>query len=182
MAKLVSKVYGDALMETALEGQKLDAFYEEAKALAQVWEENRPLASLLDNPKVVKEEKLEILDNIFRGRLSPDMLGFLTTVVEKGRHKEIPSILEYFISQVKEHKKIGIAYVASAVSLSDAQKAQVKERLLATTGYVEFEIAYTVDPSLIGGMVIRIGDRVVDSSIKTQLYELQKTLLEIQLA
>ena len=182
MAKLVSKVYGDALMEAALEGQKVDALYDEAKALARVWEENRPLAALLDNPKVVKEEKLKLLENIFQGRLSPDMLGFLTTVVEKGRHKEILSILEYFIGQVKEHKKIGTASVASAVSLSDAQKAQVRERLLATTNYLEFEIHYTVDPSLIGGMVIRIGDRVVDSSIKTQLYELQKELANIQLA
>lgn len=182
MAKLVSKVYGDALMEAALEGQRVDALYEEAKSLAEVWEENPELAALLDNPKVVKEEKLELLENVFRNRISLEMLGFLTTVVEKGRHKEIPSILEYFIGQVKEYKKIGIAYVTSAVSLSNAQKAQVKERLLATTQYVEFEIHYTVDPSLIGGMVIRIGDRVVDSSIKTQLYELQKELMNIQLA
>ncbi len=182
MAKLAAKVYGDALMEVALEGQKVDALYDEAKALAGVWEENRPLAALLDNPKVVKEEKLELLETIFRDRVSPDMLGFLTTVVEKGRHKEIPSILECFIGQVKEYKRIGTAYVASAVSLNDAQKAQVKERLLSTTRYVEFEIHYTVDPSLIGGMVIRIGDRVVDSSIKTQLYQLQKELANIQLA
>ncbi len=182
MAKLVSKVYGDALLEAALEGQRVDALYEEAKSLAGVWEENPELAALLDNPKVVKEEKLELLENVFRNRISLEMLGFLITVVEKGRHKEIPSILEYFIGQVKEYKKIGIAYVASAVSLSDAQKAQVKERLLATTQYVEFEIHYTVDPSLIGGMVIRIGDRVVDSSIKTQLHELQKELMNIQLA
>ncbi len=182
MAKLAAKVYGDALMEVALEGQKVDSLYDEAKALAGVWEENRSLAALLDNPKVVKEEKLELLETIFRDRVSLDMLGFLTTVVEKGRHKEIPSILECFISQVKEYKKIGTAYVVSAVSLNDAQKAQVKERLLSTTRYVEFEIHYTIDSSLIGGMIIRIGDRVVDSSIKTQLYELQKELANIQLA
>ena len=68
------------------------------------------------------------------------------------------------------------------MELSSAQKAQVKERLLSTTRYKEFEIHYTVDASLIGGMVIRIGDRVVDSSIKTQIYELQKELTRIQLA
>ncbi|MDO5418149.1 MAG: ATP synthase F1 subunit delta [Lachnospiraceae bacterium] len=182
MAKLVSKVYGDALMEAALEQGELDSLFEEAGALKEVWKENPELSALLDNPKVVKEEKLELLKTVFCDRISPDMLGFLTTAVEKGRHKEIPSILEYFIGQVKEYKKIGIAYVTSAVALSDAQKAQVKERLLSTTSYVEFEIHYTVDASLIGGMVIRIGDRVVDSSIKTQLYQLEKELLKIQLA
>jgi F-type H+-transporting ATPase subunit delta len=55
-------------------------------------------------------------------------------------------------------------------------------RLLATTGYVDFEIDYIVDESLIGGMVIRIGDRVVDSSIKTKLDEFAKDLKKIQLA
>ena len=110
------------------------------------------------------------------------MMGFLTTVVEKGRQGDIPAIFEYFITTVKEYKKIGIAYVTSAVPLSEEQKVQVTERLLTTTRYVEFEMNYEVDPSLIGGMIIRIGDRVVDSSIKTQLYELKRQLLDVQLA
>ena len=182
MAKLVSKVYGDALLEAALEHGELDSLYEEAAALVEIWKENPELSALLENPKVSKEEKQETLDRIFADRISRDMHGFLTTVVEKGRHREIPSILEYFISLVKEQKKIGMADIASAVALSDAQKDQIKEKLLATTQYAEFEINYTVDPSLIGGLVIRIGDRVVDSSIKTQLRELSKELMKIQLA
>ena len=93
MAKLVSKVYGDALMEAALEHQEVDVLFDEAKALMEVWKENPDLAVLLDNPKVVKEEKLGVLERVFCDRISPDMLGFLTIAVEKGRHKEIPSIL-----------------------------------------------------------------------------------------
>uniref|UniRef100_UPI000A659F0E F0F1 ATP synthase subunit delta n=1 Tax=Clostridium sp. NkU-1 TaxID=1095009 RepID=UPI000A659F0E len=56
------------------------------------------------------------------------------------------------------------------------------EKLLNTTQYVEFEMDYQVDPSIIGGMVIRIGDRVVDSSIKAQIYDLRRSLLKLQLA
>ena len=110
------------------------------------------------------------------------MMGFLAAVVDKGRQNEILSILDYFIAQVKEEKGIGTARVTSAVEMTSAQKEQVKKRLLATTRYVEFDMDYSVDPSLIGGMVIRIGDRVVDSSIKTRLYELKKQLLNVQLA
>jgi F-type H+-transporting ATPase subunit delta len=109
-------------------------------------------------------------------------MGFLAAVVDKGRQNEILSILDYFIGQVKEEKGIGRAQVTSAVELTDKQKEQVTKKLLTTTRYVEFEMNYIVDPSLIGGMVIRIGDRVVDSSIKTQLYELKKQLLDVQLA
>ena len=81
----------------------------------------------------------------------------------------------------KEEKKIGTAFVTTAVALSDAQKSAVEKRLLETTRYESFEMNYSVDESLIGGMVIRIGDRVVDSSIKTKLYELSKQLRSIQI-
>ena len=89
--------------------------------------------------------------------------------------------LRYFIGKIKEYKKIGSAVVSTAKPLTAAQKEKVLSRLLATTGYVDFEIDYIVDESLIGGMVIRIGDRVVDSSIKTKLYDLSRELSKIQL-
>ena len=182
MAKLVSKVYGDALLEAAREKDKLDAVFEEAKALCQVFEDHQDLIHLLDHPQVVKEEKLRIISDVFQGKVSDEMMGFLAAIVDKGRQNEILPILDYFITQVKEEKGIGRAQVTSAVELTETQKAQVTNKLLTTTRYVEFEMNYIVDPSLIGGMVIRIGDRVVDSSIKTQLYELKKQLLEVQLA
>ncbi len=181
MAKLASKVYGDALFESALEEDCLDDTYEEVKELQIIFEENEDLIQLLNHPQLPKEEKLQVIDNIFKGRVSDDIMGFLTTVVEKGRQTDIPAILDYFIDIVKEYKKIGVACVTSAVELNDVQKEQVKQRLLETTDYVDFEMTYKTDPSLIGGMTIRIGDRVVDSSIKTQLYNLQRQLMDVQL-
>jgi F-type H+-transporting ATPase subunit delta len=65
------------------------------------------------------------------------------------------------------------------VELSEAQKAAVEKRLLETTKYVQFEMHFEVDTALIGGMVIRIGDRVVDSSIKSKLYDLTRELTKI---
>lgn len=182
MAKLVSKVYGDALMQAATEKDKADAIFEEAKGLCEIFREHGDLIHLLDHPQVVKEEKIQIIRNVFQGKVSDEMMGFLAAIVDKGRQNDILSILDYFIGQVKEKKGIGTAQVVSAVELSEAQKDQVKKKLLATTRYVEFEMNYTVDPSLIGGMVIRIGDRVVDSSIKARLYELRKQLINVQLA
>ncbi len=182
MAKLVSKVYGDALMQAAREKNKLDEVFEEALGLYGIFKEQQELIHLLDHPQVVKEEKIRIIGNVFQGKVSDEMMGFLTAIVDKGRQNELLSILDYFIGQVKEAKGIGTAQVTSAIEMTEAQKAQVKSKLLATTRYVEFEMNYSVDPSLIGGMVIRIGDRVVDSSIKTRLYELKKQLLNVQLA
>ncbi len=71
--------------------------------------------------------------------------------------------------------------MTSALELSETQKAQVAKKLIQTTKYVEFEMHYDVDAALIGGMVIRIKDRVVDSSIRTKLNHLSRELSKIQL-
>lgn len=181
MAKLVSKIYGDALFEEALEKQEVDALFEEVKALLSIWHENEDLAGLLDNPKIGKEDKTGIIKEVFSGRISDTLLFFLIIIVEKGRQKEINAICNYFISTVREYKKIGVAHVTSAVELKADQKAQLEKKLLDTTSYVEFEMNYSVDPAIIGGLVIRIGDRVIDSSIKTQIYELRRSLSKLQL-
>lgn len=182
MAKLVSKAYGDALLEAAQDMNGIDTVYDEAVELQSVFKDHSDLIQLLNHPQIGKEEKIQVMEDVFSGQVSAVMMGFLATIVNKGRQADIPAIFAYFVNTVKEYKNIGTAYVSSAVELSPSQKEQVKERLLATTRYVEFEMDYTVDTSLIGGMVIRIGDRVADSSIKTQLYELKRDLFNVQMA
>ena len=172
MAKLVSKVYGDALFEAAMERDMLSPVYEEVQSLQTILMENADLV----------QEKLKVVENIFKGRVSDDLMGFLETVIEKGRQKELPKILDYFVNRVKEYKKIGIVTVTSAVELSAEQKAHTEAKLLETTAFVSLEVTYSVDPAILGGLVIRIGDRVVDSSIRTRLGEIRRDLMKLQLA
>ena len=181
MAKLVSKTYGDALFELALEENKIDSLQEEVEVVLVALAENQELTKLMNHPNVSKDEKVEVIENIFKGRVSAELTGLMRMLTEKGRYAEMDDVLEYFLNRVKEHKNIGTAYVSTALELSDAQKKAVEKRLLETTKYVEFEMHYSVDADLIGGMVIRIGDRVVDSSIKTKLYDLTRELSNIQL-
>lgn len=181
MAKLISKTYGEALFELAVEENKIDAFMEEVIAVQKALQDNPELYKLLNHPKISKEEKTKVMENIFKGRISDEVTGFLTLIISKERSKELDAILQYFIQRVKEEKGIGTAYVSTAVPLNEIQKAQVEEKLLATTSYRKMEMIYTLDESLIGGMVIRIKDRVVDSSIKTKLSEIKKQLYKIQL-
>lgn len=182
MAKIVSKVYGDALFELALEKQSVDALYEEAEALREILRDNGELMQLLTHPKISKEEKNAAVKAIFDGRVSDDMAGFLVLVVDKGRADELDAVLGYFLSIVKEYKKIGVVDVVSAVELTDEQKKKLCEKLLATTDYATLEMHYRVDAALIGGLVVRIGDRVVDSSIRTKLSQMEKQLQRIQLS
>ena len=114
--------------------------------------------------------------------MDKELLGFLSLIITKDRYDEIDNILQYFIDEVKELKGIGVAYVTTAEALREEQKEQIVAKLLSTTKYEQMEMHYAQDKSLIGGMVIRIGDRIVDSSIKTKLEDLQKQLMKIQLA
>ncbi|MBO5245688.1 MAG: ATP synthase F1 subunit delta [Eubacterium sp.] len=181
MAKLVSKTYGDALFELAVESNQLDSFLEEAKGVLSILESNAELNRLMNHPKIVKEEKLTTLEKIFKGRIKDELTGLLCMLVEKDHYSETTAVLEYFILQAKEYKHIGTVYVTSAVKLGEIQKSNLLEKLLKTTDYVEFEMHYDVDPSLIGGMIVRIKDRVVDSSIKSKLASLSSELSKIQL-
>ena len=157
MAKLVSKVYGDALFEAAMERDMLSPVYEEVQSLQTILMENADLVQFLNHPQIIKEEKLKVVENIFKGRASDDLMGFLETV-------------------------IGIVTVTSAVELSAEQKAHTEAKLLETTAFVSLEVTYSVDPAILGGLVIRIGDRVVDSSIRTRLGEIRRDLMKLQLA
>lgn len=179
MAKLVSATYGDALFDVAVSKNCVDAFYEEAEAVLQAFTDNKDLGGLLNHPKIVKEDKISIIDNVFGKFVSKEMTGFLVTVVTKDRSRYIPDIFEYFLNRVKEYKKIGTAFVTTPMELSEAMKTKVKNRLLQTTGYREFEMKYAVDEGLIGGMVIRIGDRVIDSSIRHRLDVLSRELYSL---
>lgn len=178
MAKLIEATYGDALFELAVEESRVDSLYDEAGAVIEAFNDNPEFGRLLNHPEV---EKGELINNIFSQFVSGDMTGLLITMVSKDRQKKIVDTLEYFRKRVLEYKKIGIAYVSTAKPLTDEQKKAVAGKLLETTEYVDFQMNYTVDESLIGGMVIRIGDRVVDSSIKHKIDELSRSLMKVQL-
>ena len=180
MAKLAPAVYGEALYELAVEENKTDQLYEEVLALQGILRSNPELSMLMNHPKVSKEEKLRVVEEVFHGRVADEITGLLRMLLQKDRYSSVDGVLEDFVSKVKEAKGIGVAYVSSAVELSDPQKKSLQQKLLDTTSYRKMEVNYAVDKTLIGGLVIRIGDRVVDSSIRTKLEGLKREMLEAQ--
>lgn len=183
MAKLVSKTYGEALFDVAMEtgADKALELMEEIACIDEILAQNPGFDELMRHPGIPKQEKLAVVETVFRGRVSDELEGFLEVVVSKERYGNLPAIFEYFTAKVKEQQRIGIAYVTTAMELTAEQKSAAENKLLETSGYKKMEMHFAADPSLIGGMVIRIGDRVVDSSIRTKLNGLTKQLLQIQL-
>ena len=181
MAKLVAGTYGDALFDFAMEENQIDSLMDEILTVQAVLEENKGLEKILVHPEIPKQKKLQVIEDVFKGRISDALTGFLRIVVTKGRYKNLPDIFAYFMARVKEYKKIGVAEVISAIPLSGEQKEKIEKKLLDTTHYETMEIEYKVDEKKIGGLMIRIGDRVVDSTIQSKLNLLIGSLLKISL-
>ena len=107
MAKLVSKTYGDAYLSLAEEKGNLDSVKEEVLSVRRVFSESGELNQMLSHPKIVKEEKMRILETAFKGRISEDMMGFLLGIVKKDRYRDIMSVLDYIIGRMKKCVGIG---------------------------------------------------------------------------
>ena len=97
MAKLVSKVYSNALFDAVKNSEKLDIVYEEVKEIIGIFKDNIELKKLLDSPKIVKEDKIKSLENIFANKISKELMGLMVSVVEKGRQTDFVAIFEEFI-------------------------------------------------------------------------------------
>ena len=181
MAKLIEKVYGDALFDLAVEKNRAEEFLDEIKVIGQVLSDNPDFAELMQHPGISEEEKEKILKNVWEGRISKELLGLMLLLLQKKHYGKLNSVLDYFVMRVKEKDGIGIAYVTTPMPLTEDRKNAVEKRVVETTAYHSFEMHFSEDPSLIGGMVIRIGDHVLDNSVKTKLEHLSRQLYQIKL-
>ncbi len=181
MAKVVSKIYGEALYDVAVAGNKTKEILAEIQGVREILRKNPEFVKLMLHPSVSKQEKLEITEKVFKGNCSEEMTGFLMTIVEKERFGELDATFSYVIDRVKEEQGIGVAFVTTPQELNASKRQEVRNKLQTTTDYRQLEVHFDTDESLIGGIVIRIGDRVADASVRTKLNDLTQQLLQIQL-
>ena len=182
MAKLVSKVYGDALFSLALEENKLESLWKETAQMQQILKENPEFLSVLRHPEVPQKKKISAFAEVFGQDVSKEIMGLLNVMVKKGRVREIHSVLEYCDTQVKEYLKIGVVEVATPMPLSEEQKKQIENKLLEVSEYETVSVDYRIEKSLLGGIVIRIGNRVLDNSIRSKLDRMTRELSKVKLS
>lgn len=181
MAKLAEDIYSKALFDMSVEHGAVDRFASEAALIREALEAEPEWLLLLTHPELSAEEKKDLVENCFKGKVSDDLTGFLVVVTKAKRADRLIQILDKYEKQVREYQRRGTAFVTSAAALSEEQKRALEKKLLETTQYTSYEIHYSVDVDLIGGLRIRIGDRLVDSSIRTRLDEMKKCLMNMRI-
>ena len=182
MAKVISKVYGDALFSLALENDKLDTIWEEVRMTRQILSENPTFVKTICHPEITKQDQIKLLDDAFKGKVSDEVMGFFHVLADKKRLKELDAVLEYFDRSAKEYKKIGVVYVTVPMELTKAQQDKIRERILEVSSYETLEMHVETDASLLGGMVIRIGDEILDNSIRSKMEHMARKFNQIKLS
>lgn len=178
MAKLVAKTYSDALFEVGVENNSLETFLEEISFIEKTFIEYPDFLELFRTPRISIDERKETIQSIFGEKISTEMLNFLKIILDKRRASEIFEIKKEFQVAVHRHNNILEATVISAVAISEEQSEKIKKSLKVVTGN-DILIKNKVDETLIGGVVIYIGDKVIDGSVKKKLSDLKEELAQI---
>ena len=168
----VASRYAKSLLLISIEENILEEVYNDMQLVNSTCIENRELILLLKSPVVKLDKKNAILSEIFNKKVSKISSAFISIILTKKREGFLPDIANSFIEAYKIHNKITTASVTTAVPLTKEQKIGIIA-LLNKQGNQNVKLEEVVNKEVIGGMVLRIGDKQIDESIKRKLTNLE---------
>jgi F-type H+-transporting ATPase subunit delta len=172
----VAKRYAAALFKTAVNADMIDNVESDLGLITYSLETIPRLAEVLEHPLIPSERKKEIVTDVFSDKVSEISLNFLYLVIDKRREKILADVEAEFVKLANELRGVEPVEVATAVPLTADERTALQEKLEKLTGK-KAELHITLDPTLIGGLKIRIGDRIIDGSIAGYLASLRNKLL-----
>jgi F-type H+-transporting ATPase subunit delta len=167
--------YAAAILEIARSEGELERVGDELYRIARAFESSPELRDVLTDRRVPIDRKLALLGDLLSGKASPLSVGLVSFVVEVGRGADLPAIADRMAARAAGERNAAIAEVRSAIELDEATIARLAASLSAATGKT-VEVKAVVDPTVLGGIVARIGDTVIDGSLRHRLASLRDTL------
>lgn len=174
-ARGVAKRYAEAVFDLANDEQNHDAWIADLEVLASATSDEDG-GVFFSNPAYSAERKLDVLNELLPGSEHQEARNLGRMLIHRQRFDALPDILDVYRDMVLESRGIAIANVVTAVDLTDAERAQVSQGLEQIVGR-QIEIRAQVAPSIIGGIVARVGDQLIDASVTTKLRQLRSTLV-----
>jgi F-type H+-transporting ATPase subunit delta len=168
--------YAEAAFEIGRADGTLERWERDLTRLAEALADDE-LRTLAEHPAVAFADKQRVLRRV-AGDVSPEALNLVLLMVRRGRPRAIPRMVEHFGELLRRERGVALAEVRTALELDDGQRAAVIDRLHELTGD-EIEIHEVVDESLIGGITVRIGDRLYDASVRNRLERLRARLTAV---
>ena len=165
--------YVKSLLVLAVERNALEEVHRDMLLFSDVASKSRQFELLLQSPVIKHDKKFEILKKIFYGKVHSLTMAFFDIITRKNREPILLSVAREFHNAYNEYKGIGTASVTSAIPLDAALRAQIERLVQVYSDKKQIELVEKVDPDLIGGFVLNVGDRQVDSSIKNKIKTLK---------
>lgn len=171
----ISRAYADALYEICIEENSLEEIMQQSAQLAEIMAANPEFVKLLNAPTVTKEEKTDLVDKVFFGKINKSLLNFIKVMVERKDTQEINASFADFEKLYNKHNNIEKATATTAVPMSDEQKAKLVAKLNALTGK-NVVLTNIVDPACIGGVILQFADVQYNDSVAGKLEILRNQL------
>jgi F-type H+-transporting ATPase subunit delta len=168
--------YAKALADVALAQGAAEPVLKQLNDFGTSYADSAELRNFLSSPAVTREAKHGVIEKItVRMRASKILRNFLVIIVDRQRMHMLPGIIAAFQEVIRQRQGIAEAEISSPVKLSAAQKTEFKKTLEHLTGK-RVEPKYSLDPALLGGAVVRIGDTIYDGSLRNRLNDLRARL------
>lgn len=161
--------YAAALMSLAKSKNLTERLAEDVRGLINIMDESPELKGFMGNPVIKPEDKKAVLGRMLGNEIDPYMRNFLMLLIDRGRIIFLEQIGKQYLALLRELNQTVLAEVTSTIELSEDQKNTVRERVKSMTGATDVDIETKIDPSLLGGVIIKIGSQVIDSSLQGQL-------------
>jgi F-type H+-transporting ATPase subunit delta len=170
-----SRAYATALYAVANAEGQLSSVGDELFAVARAVEGNDELRNALGDAHLPAERRQQIIEELLGSRASDVTIGLTSMVVAAGRGRELPDIVDALLELSATQEGRQVAEVRSAIDLSEDQRARLAEALKSATGS-DVDVRVVVDPSVVGGLVVRVGDQVIDGTVRHRLAQLRESL------
>lgn len=178
MAELVAKRYASALFEVAFEEKIHEKVKDELSFIVDCLKIEPQFSSLLKSPLITADEKKDIISNIFQGKITTEVFNFIRILIDKGREEYIEAIVKEYKMLVDALKNKVDAVAITAVPMTKEDLLKLQANLSASSGK-NIELKNQVDPSVIGGVLVKIGDQIIDGTVKSRLANIREQLSQI---
>lgn len=165
----IAEPYAQALMSLAQSSNQVDRIGEDVSSVLSVLSESQDLRTCLSSPLFEADVKKRVIRQVMGDQLHSYTLNFILLLVDRGRIVFVEDIFRQFQVLLRQLRRAVLAEVTSAVALSEEQQNGIRQKVLSMTQSEQVELELTVDPDLMGGVIIKVGSQVVDASLRTQL-------------
>lgn len=173
---IIADRYALAFMDLAQRQEMFDRFDSDLALVKETVDVNKDLKDFLEHPLIQSNDKKEVIDKIFREHVSVYTLNLIKLLIDKNRIHILAILAEHYKVLLNKKRNISTAQIITAIEIDEDTKNRVKEKLQRVFS-MTIEVETQIDKEIIAGMIVKVGDKIIDGSIKTKFENMKKQVV-----